>query len=189
MRDVASAAAELKRHLESEARSIEQAAVNGLMSIHADDRQQVRAYYKALWRWNRLERNRWKKAKVTLRQKSRRHRRQNRLEVDHIVAYNLWQSKLKTGYQPLPHHGEAVTEDGVVGAVRRWRVRPGISVARFSAEPMNKAILRASSERNSRARSGNGEASPLRFVMVAASLSSTEDSPWTGDAPVIFSRQ
>src|ERR1035438_993373 len=40
-------------------------------------------------------------------------------------------------------------EHGAVGAVRRWSVSPGISVARFSAEPMNNAILRASSARDS----------------------------------------
>ena len=42
-----------------------------------------------------------------------------------------------------------VIEHEAVGAVLRWSVRPGISVARFSAEPMNKAILRARSVRNS----------------------------------------
>jgi len=44
--------------------------------------------------------------------------------------------------------GWYVIEHGAVGAERRWSVSPGISVARFSAEPMNKAILRASSARN-----------------------------------------
>jgi len=40
-------------------------------------------------------------------------------------------------------------EHGAVGEVLRWNVSPGISVARFSAKPTNKAILRASSARNS----------------------------------------
>jgi hypothetical protein len=97
--DVPNAADELKRCLESELKDLEQAAVNGLMAINADDRQQVRGYYAALWLWNRLEQNRWKKAKLALRQKSRRH---VNVEVDHIVAYDLWQSKLDTLKSELP---------------------------------------------------------------------------------------
>src|ERR1022692_723098 len=62
--------------------------------------------------------------------------------------------------------GSSVIEHGAVGAVRRWSVSPGISVARFSAEPMNNAILRASSVRNSCAESRNRDASPLRFLVV-----------------------
>src|ERR1035441_1909679 len=61
--------------------------------------------------------------------------------------------------------GSYVIEHGAVGAVRRWSVSPEISVARFSAEPMNKAILRASSLRNSCAGSRNGDASPLGFFI------------------------
>jgi hypothetical protein len=89
--DVSSAIAGLKQHLESELKDIEQTAVNGLMSINADGRQEVRVYYTPLWLWNRLDRKRWEKAKLALRQDSRR---QNRLEVDHIVACKLWESKL-----------------------------------------------------------------------------------------------
>ncbi|MGH8012716.1 MAG: hypothetical protein ACREQ4_09475 [Candidatus Binataceae bacterium] len=82
----------LKRQLESEIRDIEQPAVNGLISMNADDRQQVRVYYTALWLWNRLDKKRWQMAKIALREKSHP---QNSLEVDHIVAWDLWQSKLK----------------------------------------------------------------------------------------------
>jgi hypothetical protein len=89
--DVTSAIDELKRRLESEVKSIEQDAVNGLMNIRADDRRQVRAYYTPLWLWDRLEEARWSMAKVRLRQQSRR---QNTLQVDHIVAWDLWRSKL-----------------------------------------------------------------------------------------------
>lgn len=89
--DAAAVTANLKGQLESELKDIEQAAVNGLMSINADDRQEVRTYYTALWLWNRLDQDRWQKAKLALRQQSRR---QNHLEVDHIVAFSLWMSKL-----------------------------------------------------------------------------------------------
>lgn len=89
--DVAGAVAELNQRLESEVRDIEQEAVNGLKTINAHDRQQVRSYYTALWLWNRLDGDRWKMAKVALREKSRR---SDSLEVDHIVACGLWESKL-----------------------------------------------------------------------------------------------
>src|SRR5271157_948680 len=56
---------------------------------------------------------------------------------------------------------------GAVGAVLRWSVTPGMSVARFSSEPMNEAILRASSLRSSRALSTVGEPCLLVFVTVS----------------------
>lgn len=104
--DVLNAIVELKQQLETEVKALEQAAVNGVMAINADDRQQVRGYYTALWLWNRLEENRWKKAKLALRQESRR---RNSLEVDHIVAWDLWQSKLET-LKAGAQLGDAVTE-------------------------------------------------------------------------------
>jgi hypothetical protein len=104
------AAAILKGRLESEVKDIEQPAVAGLQAINADDRQQVRGYYTALWLWNRLEVNRWENVKLTLRQKSRR---QNSLEVDHIVAFDLWQSKLEA-LKLVPQAGEAVAGTDIV---------------------------------------------------------------------------
>ena len=47
----------------------------------------------------------------------------------------------------------------------------GMPVARFSSEPMNEAILRASSARNSRARFDSGEAFLLQFFIILVSLS------------------
>jgi hypothetical protein len=105
--DVPSAIAELKQTLESELKDIEQAAVNGLMTISADDRSEVRAYYTPLWLWNRLEQKRWEKVKVALREDSRR---QNRLDVDHIVAYDLWQTKL-VAIKAEPSTGETAAEN------------------------------------------------------------------------------
>ena len=91
MDDIASAVGVLNGQMETDLKEIEQAAVSFLSTMNADDRQQVRSYYTALWLWNRLEKNRWDAAKLVLRQKSRR---QSSIEVDHIVAFNLWQSKL-----------------------------------------------------------------------------------------------
>jgi uncharacterized protein DUF262 len=100
MHDVASAVDRLTGQMEADLKEIEQAAVSFLSTMNADDRQQVRSYYTALWLWNRLEKSRWDAAKLALRQKSRR---QSSIEVDHIVAFNLWQSKLaqsETGGEP-----------------------------------------------------------------------------------------
>lgn len=105
--DVTSAVDELKLRLESELKDIEQAAVNGLMNIHADDRQEVRVYHTPLWLWNRLDEARWKMAKVALREQSRR---QNTLQVDHIVAWDLWRCKL--GAAPGEEVGAEINELG-----------------------------------------------------------------------------
>jgi hypothetical protein len=91
--DVASTIGALDGQMEADLKEIEQAAVNFLSTMNADDRQQVRGYYTALWLWNRLEKTRWNSAKLALRQKSRR---RSSLEVDHIVAWDLWQRKLAT---------------------------------------------------------------------------------------------
>jgi hypothetical protein len=76
--------------LETELKNIEQSAVSGAMS-NAYDRQSVRLYYTPLWVWNRLDQSRWQKAQLALREERRG---QTRIEVDHIVAYELWGSKL-----------------------------------------------------------------------------------------------
>lgn len=89
--DAANALGVLKQQVETELTSFEQAAVNAVNAMNADSRQEVRGYYTALWLWNRLERDRWTKAQVALRQKSRR---QIRLEVDHIVPCSLWDKKI-----------------------------------------------------------------------------------------------
>jgi hypothetical protein len=81
----------LNARIEADLKEIEQPAVNWLLTLNADDRQQVRLYYTALWLWNRLEETRWSSAKLALRQNSRK---RNSIEVDHIVAWDLWRTKL-----------------------------------------------------------------------------------------------
>ncbi len=112
--DVRAATGTLAERLQSEIKDIEQAAVNGLNAITADERQQVRFYYTALWIWNRLQSDRWAKAKLALRQQTRT---QNRLDVDHIVAWDLWRSKvddlkLSTGSGP-----DNLTDDDLLAKV------------------------------------------------------------------------
>lgn len=90
--DVASAGEQLRLHLEGEVRNLEQDAITlGLGSMKANDPKQVRSYYTALWMWNRLEKNRWANAKIALREKQRK---KSTIEVDHVVASKLWETKL-----------------------------------------------------------------------------------------------
>jgi Protein of unknown function DUF262 len=89
--DVQSAIATLAHRMEADLKEIEQTAVSSLLTMNADDRQQVRSYYTALWLWNRLDQDRWNSAKLALR-KTRG--RKESIEVDHIVAWDLWKTKL-----------------------------------------------------------------------------------------------
>jgi Protein of unknown function DUF262/Protein of unknown function (DUF1524) len=90
--DVESAVDALASQIDADLKEIEQAAVNFLLTMNADDREQVRSYYTALWLWNRLDKLRWNSAKLALRHNSRR---KASIEVDHIVACDLWHNKLK----------------------------------------------------------------------------------------------
>jgi 5-methylcytosine-specific restriction endonuclease McrA len=102
--DVPSATDALAAQIEADLKEMEQAAVDSLMTMNADDRQQVRGYYTALWLWNRLDKTRWNSAKLALRQKGRR---KDSIEVDHIVAYDLWKTKLEARPPaPPPIEGE-----------------------------------------------------------------------------------
>lgn len=105
--DLSVAVAALREQLQSEVKTLEQDAVNGLNSLNADDRQQVRGYYAALWLWNRLELNRWEKAKIALRKQGRQ---QNLLEVDHIVAFDLWRSKIEARQERNPRGDDVVDQ-------------------------------------------------------------------------------
>ena len=80
--------------LESEVRSLESDAVNGLKVLQVSRREQVRGYFTALWIWHRLDAERWKMSQIQLRTKARK---KVSLEVDHAVAFALWEKKLKTG--------------------------------------------------------------------------------------------
>jgi hypothetical protein len=104
--DVGEVAAILGARLEADIKGIEQAAVDFLAVMNADDRNQVRVYYTALWLWNRLDAERWKSAELGLKDEGRR---KPSIEVDHIVAWDLWRTKLEhspvndaSGAQALP---------------------------------------------------------------------------------------
>ena len=88
---VAIATDALSGQMQRDLKELEQDAVNFLSTMNADDRQQVRTYYTALWLWNRLDKTRWDSAKIALRQQSRR---KSSIEVDHIVSFDIWDKKL-----------------------------------------------------------------------------------------------
>lgn len=81
----------LTEYLESEVIALERDAIGTIGLMNAIDRKQVRNYYTALWVWNRLEKKRWEMAQVTLREKTKK---LPSLDVDHVVAWDLWQKKL-----------------------------------------------------------------------------------------------
>lgn len=98
--DVVGAVHALASQMEADLKGIEKDAIDFLTTkMNADDREQVRTYYTALWLWNRLDMARWKSAKLALRQRSQR---KNSIEVDHIVAVGLWENKLRTLPDALP---------------------------------------------------------------------------------------
>jgi hypothetical protein len=104
----------LREQLNTEVGGVEQSAVNSLNVLNADDRQQVRGYYTPLWIWNRLDTIRWQKAKVALREG----RRQVSLDVDHVVAYDLWEKKIKE--RQIPDADEtALVIDNLEGLVNQ----------------------------------------------------------------------
>jgi hypothetical protein len=57
-------------------------------SLGVSDRKQVRLYYAPLWIWHRLDNKRWAASSIPLRAGRRK---TPRLDVDHVVAYALWQ--------------------------------------------------------------------------------------------------
>jgi len=84
----------LRGFLESEVKLLEPDASNGLRALQVSRRENVRGYFTALWIWHRLDAERWKMSQIQLRTKARK---KIILEVDHSVAFALWEKKLETG--------------------------------------------------------------------------------------------
>jgi hypothetical protein len=102
-------AAILGARLEADIKDIEQGAVDFLAVMNADDRHQVRVYYTALWLWNRLDASRWESAQLGLKDEGRR---KPSIEVDHIVAWDLWRTKLEHSLEGVTHSPQAVPVKG-----------------------------------------------------------------------------
>lgn len=73
-------------------KDLETDAINYVNALAASGRERVAIYRTALWVWHRIDDNRWKMSCVPLRiGKSK-----PSLDVDHAVAYALWDAKLAT---------------------------------------------------------------------------------------------
>jgi hypothetical protein len=81
----------LEGFLEVEVKALEADAAAGVLAIQARRRELVRVYYAPLWIWHRLESKKWSMSKVQLRSSKRK---KMNLEVDHSVAYALWENKI-----------------------------------------------------------------------------------------------
>ena len=68
-------------------------ASNYVSTLAASSREYVSVYRTALWVWHRLDAKRWKMSCIPLRVGKGK----PSLDVDHVVAYALWDNKLATG--------------------------------------------------------------------------------------------
>jgi hypothetical protein len=90
--DVKMIAAIYANRLESLVTSLESDAVGYVDTrLSVDAREQVRAYFPALWVWHRLTKERWDASRMPLRIGRAR---SDSLDVDHVVSVKLWDSKV-----------------------------------------------------------------------------------------------
>ena len=74
-------------------KELETDAANYISTLAASSRERVSVYRTVLWTWHRLDDERWKMSCIPLRVgKSKAS-----LDVDHAVAYALWETKLVNG--------------------------------------------------------------------------------------------
>jgi hypothetical protein len=74
-------------------KELETDATNYFDTLAASTRERVSVYRTALWIWHRLDEKRWEKSSISLRVGKSK----PKLEVDHTVAYALWEKKLDSG--------------------------------------------------------------------------------------------
>lgn len=74
-------------------KELETDAANYIGSLVASSRERVSVYRTALWAWHRLDAKRWEMSCIPLRAG----RGKPSLDVDHAVAYALWDAKLADG--------------------------------------------------------------------------------------------
>jgi hypothetical protein len=81
-------------------------ATNYVAAVSAPSRERVAIYRNLLWVWHRLESDRWEKSQVQLRVgKSKA-----TSEVDHVVSFALWKTKLQSGLpKDITDEDEAVS--------------------------------------------------------------------------------
>lgn len=74
-------------------KELETDAANSIITLAAISRERVSVYRTALWVWHRLEPKRWEMSCIPLRIGKVK----ASLDVDHAVAYALWEAKLAAG--------------------------------------------------------------------------------------------
>ncbi len=94
-------------------RDLETDAITYVNTVNASSRERVYLYRNLLWVWHRLEAQRWKMSQIQLRVGKGR---KPVAEVDHSVAFALWERKLTTGMpNGFTDHGEAVAIVNALG--------------------------------------------------------------------------
>ncbi len=87
-------------------------ATNFVTTLSAGSRERVSAYRTALWIWHRLDSTRWEMSSIPLRVG----RSKPSLDVDHAVAYALWDKKLVAALpQGIDDRNEAILLVNLLG--------------------------------------------------------------------------
>jgi hypothetical protein len=80
------------------------AAIPEIEKLAVQNKAEVHRYFVPLWVWHRLDATRWEMSRIQLKDESKR---KIALDVDHAVAFALWQEKLASA-------GEAPDEEACV---------------------------------------------------------------------------
>lgn len=93
-------------------KDLETDAANFVTTLAAGSRERVSVYRTALWIWHRLDGNRWAMSSIPLRVGKSK----PGLDVDHAVAYALWDGKLAAGLpQGVDDRNEALPLVNLLG--------------------------------------------------------------------------
>lgn len=102
--DMKQACAVLKDRMAALVKDIEADASRQIDVISTSTRERVSIYRNVLWIWHRLDEKRWNMSRIQLRTGKST---QTSLDVDHTVAYALWERMLQAG---LPEGAEEVED-------------------------------------------------------------------------------
>jgi hypothetical protein len=92
--DLTAAEELLGSHLRDSVSGLQKEASNYINTLSVSSRDYVRAYYVPLWIWHRIDPARWNVSSLPLRDASRK---KVRLDVDHVVAVEMWKRLLGGG--------------------------------------------------------------------------------------------
>lgn len=107
--EVETAIALIKENIAREVSDQVEGATQYIDTLSASRRNQVRIYRVPLWVWNRIDADRWKAAQPALRLRTRKKPKE---DVDHIIAYSIWEKRI--GNEGAP---ETYTLEEVEGAI------------------------------------------------------------------------